>query len=156
DHLNFKLSSTNGDTNYIFYYNSGLMQYLIIDRVGYGPACADCWSESMGRLPDGSDNIIQFVRGKDTPGASNFQPLTNVVINEALTHTDPPIEDAIELYNPTPSDIDISYWWISNRKDNPKKFQIPAGTHIGPNGYAVFYEMVGAAGGFDTSGTGVD
>ena len=82
-----------------------------------------------------------------------------MIINEALTHTDPPIEDAIELYNPTTDPVDISNWWISNERDNPKKFRVPANTlPIPPGGYKVFYEQRGVTTvphiGFNQSGTG--
>jgi hypothetical protein len=51
-------------------------------------------------LPDGLSSVVSFVE-TPTPGDSNFLPLPNVVVNEVLTHTDPPLEDAIELRNVT-------------------------------------------------------
>ncbi len=132
DHLDFKLSSTSGET-LTLYLND---RSTVVDRVTFGPQSQGV---SEGRLPDGSTNIV-FFTAKDTPEASNFLPLTNVLINEVLTHTDPPMEDAIELYNPTTTPVDMSYWWISNNKDNPQKFQVPPGTVIPAGGYQVFYE----------------
>ena len=70
----------------------------MIDRVSYTSSAEGA---SFGRLPDGDANIITFAVGRSTPEASNFQLITDVIINEVLTHTDPPLEDAIELYNPT-------------------------------------------------------
>src|SRR5262249_52106825 len=151
DHLNFKLSSTSGEPN-ISIFLPDLTTY--VDRISF--AAGQLRDRSEGRLPDGSDNIVRpFALGKDTPGASNFQPLTNIVINEVPPNPNPPYEDAIELYNPTDQDVDISYWWLSNRENDPKKFQIPAGTTILAHGYKVFYEQVGYVGGFNTSGTGI-
>jgi hypothetical protein len=66
--------------------------------------------------------------------------LTNIVINEALAHTDLPLEDAIELYNPTDNSVDISGWYLSDSISNLKKFRIPPGTVIPSHGYKVFYE----------------
>ena len=63
-----------------------------------------------------------------TPAASNFQLLMEVIINEVLTHTDDPLEDALELYNPWPTNVNIGNYWISNARNDPKKFRIPAGT----------------------------
>lgn len=63
-----------------------------------------------------------------------------VIINELLTHTDPPDSDAIELYNPSASPVDIGGWSISDEKVNPGKFKIPAGTIVPAGGYAVFTE----------------
>jgi len=55
---------------------------------------------SEGRFPDGGTNIVAFP-GTDSPGAPNYRRLTEIVINEVLTHTDEPLEDAIELHNLT-------------------------------------------------------
>src|ERR1043165_1750073 len=149
DHLDFKLSSSGGEANISIYLPD---RVTFIERIGF--AAGQVRDLSEGRLPDGGTNIVRFPVGRDTPGDSNFLPLTNAIINEVLTHTDPPFEDAIELYNPTGSDVDISYWWLSNRRNDPFKFRIPAGTILPANGYKVFYEQVGSTGGFNTSGTG--
>jgi hypothetical protein len=104
---------------------------------------------SEGRFPDGSTNIVRFP-GTATPGRSNLLPLEQraagaVVINEVLTHTDLPFEDAIELYSPTVSGavsqpVDISGWFLSDRRTEPRRFRIPDGTVLQPGGFAVFYE----------------
>lgn len=74
-----------------------------------------------------------------TPAAANSQPL-GVVINEVLTHTDTPLKDAIELYNPTSSPIDVGGWYLSDSDDALQKYQIPLGTIIAARGYLVFDE----------------
>ena len=94
---------------------------------------------SEGRFPDGSTNLTRF-HGTKTPGRSNLLPLDSVVINEVLSHTDAPLEDAIELFNPTAGAIDLSGWYLSDSKSDPKRYRIPAGTVLGPGGFAVFYE----------------
>lgn len=63
-----------------------------------------------------------------------------VLINEALTHTDLPDRDAVELYNPNPFDVDISGWYLSDDRDEPAKFKIPSGTTIGAESYLVYDE----------------
>ena len=151
DHLDFKLSSTSGESNIWIYLPDRVSRFEHVEF----PA-NQVRDQSEGRLPDGGTNIVRFPVGRDTPGDSNFLPLTNIVINEFLTHTDPPLEDAIELYNPTGGPVDISYWWLSNNRNNPFKFRIPAGTTIAAGGYKVFYEQIGSTGGFNTSGTGND
>jgi len=148
DHLDFKLSSSNGETLSIYLPD----RVTFIERISF--ALGQAQNQSEGRLPDGGTNFVRFPVGRDTPGDSNFLPLTNAIINEVLTHTDPPFEDAIELYNPTTSPVDISYWWLSNKRNDPFKFRIPAGTIIPAGGYKVFYEQIGSTGGFNTSGTG--
>ena len=146
--VNFKLSSTLGDTLMMY----GSNRTTLITKVPFGPQTNNI---SMGCLPDGNtNNIVYFRSNAPTPKASNFLPITNIVISEVLSHTDPPYEDAIELQNISSAPVDISHWWISNRKDDYQKFQIANGTIIQPGGYKVFYEGLGSGYGFDTSGTG--
>ena len=95
--------------------------------------------ESEGRLPDGSSTIVAFT-DTPTPGRSNYKPIESVVINEVLTHTDPPYEDAIELRNLGEEPLDIGKWWLSNSRSNLRKYQIPAGTTLPARGTTVFYE----------------
>jgi len=146
DQLDFKLSNS-GEQLTMYQPDRATM----IDRVSYTSSAEGA---SFGRLPDGDANIITFAVGRSTPEASNFQLITDVIINEVLTHTDPPLEDAIELYNPTANPVDISYWWLSDSKDDPKKFQIPVGTVIPAGGYRVFYEAPGLPSGFNPNGQG--
>lgn len=155
NHLAIKLSSTTGETLTLYTPDRA----TIIDRVTFGPQSGDV---SMGRLPDGSTNIVYFVGTNNlTPGKANpWQALTNLVINEVLTATAPPLEDAIELWNPTPVPLDISHWYLSDSEEFPLKFRIPAGTVLPAFGFKVFYEQNQANGssstaGFNRSGTGV-
>lgn len=69
-----------------------------------------------------------------------FSQLTTVVINEVLTHTDPPQEDFIELYNMTPDPIDISGWYLSDSLNDLQMYEIPDGTIVPGNGYLVLYQ----------------
>jgi hypothetical protein len=132
DHVSFALkaggeavavSSTNG---------------TLLDGYAFGPQEEGV---SAGRFPDGSANVVASP-GTASPGDSNYRWLTNVAINEALTHSDLPLEDAIELRNLTGQDIDLSGWWLSDDKGRLQKFQIPSPTILPANGYAVFYENV--------------
>ena len=73
--------------------------------------------------------------------ASFTAPLVGgVIVNEALAHTDLPLEDAIELHNPTAEAVYIGGWFLSDSAATPKKYRIPDGTTVQPGGYAVFYE----------------
>ena len=91
-----------------------------------------------------------------SPGRPGAGPQRVVVINEILAHTDPPFEDAIELYNLTDKPVDLSGWYLSNKRSNPRKFRIPNGTVIPAKGYRVFYEWAGTRNptGFNPTGTG--
>ena len=143
DHLDFKLSN-GGETLSLF----GSDARTLLNRVVFARQDPDI---SQGRLPDGAESVVSFPLGKATPAASNLIPITNVVINEVLTHTDFPYEDAIELYNPTPLPADISNWWLSNAKNDAKKYRFPLGSVIQPQQFRVVYEYQFDP---DNSGTG--
>lgn len=132
DHLDFKLGSA-GETLSLY----GADRATVLDRVTFGAQSSNI---SQGRAPDGAETVVFFPEGGATPGKSNFQELTSVVISEVLTHSDPPYEDAIELLNTTAAPIDISNWWLSDSGAQPRKYRIPAGTTIPANGYRVFYQ----------------
>lgn len=155
DHLNLFLGSTDGDTVRI-YYPDRTTWFEEISFPGNTniPGYWDGHS-SYGRIPDGGPLYPErFI--KPTPEDSNFQLMTNVLVNEVLSHTDLPFEDAIELYNTTEDWVIIGDWWISNQKNTPKKFRVPFGIQIPPKGYYVFYEYAGVTNvvpkqGFNTS-----
>lgn len=94
---------------------------------------------SQGRLPDGTTNITFFAQ-TPTPEESNYLPIPNVVINEVLTHTDLPYEDAIELRNTSGVSVNIGGWYLSDARTALKKYRIPNGISIPANGFKVFYE----------------
>jgi len=155
DHVNFSLSN-NGEN--VGLYDAG---FSVIDFVSFGRQTSGV---SEGRLPDGqggiavqvgSPNRVFFPKINDydtaSPGAPNFLILTNLSINEILTHTDPPLEDAVELLNLGSTDQDISGWWLSNQRLYPKKYLIPNGTALTPGGFHVIYEGVGTNAGFNGS-----
>lgn len=154
DEAKFSISSTKGDEIYIWHFQD--LQSIprsgetIIDHVVL-PIYTNA-NVSRGRVPDGGDDIITLPRL--SPKESNFGQIPEVVINEVLTHTDEPLEDAIELHNVTETNVNVGNWWISNRSDKPQKFRIPANTIIPPFGYVVFYEKKGVPGGFNPNGLG--
>ncbi|MFT7512665.1 MAG: hypothetical protein ACI9QL_001873, partial [Candidatus Omnitrophota bacterium] len=75
-----------------------------------------------------------------SPGRAGNFASRRILINEVLTHTDPPLEDAIELYNPGTNDVDISGWFLSDQNTARKKFRIPEGSIVPAGEYAVLYE----------------
>ena len=110
----------------------------MIDNVIVGAQLFRRPGYSQGRIPDGETNL--FIFSNPTPEESNVAPIPEINITEILTHTDPPLEDAVELQNVTGTNVNIGYWWLSNNKFNPKKYQIPANTIIPPGGFHVIYE----------------
>ena len=75
--------------------------------------------------------------GLDDPEGISFE---NLYINECLTHTDLPNVDAVEIYNASSNNIDISYWYVSDDRSNLKSYQFPNGTIIEAGGYLVIDE----------------
>jgi hypothetical protein len=130
DHVNFKLSKS-GDT-IALYSGAG----ILITGTNFG---SQVTGVSQGRFPDGSGNVISFP-GTPSPGQSNFLPPNNAVVNEILTHTDLPLEDAVELYNPSGLAANIGGWFLSNSQDDFKKYRIADGTTIPAFDFKVFYE----------------
>jgi hypothetical protein len=79
-----------------------------------------------------------------SPGADDPSPnVLPVFVNEALTHTDLPQLDSIELYNPNPTAVNIGNWFLTDNRTQPFKFRIPASDSratIAAGGYVVFTE----------------
>ncbi len=130
NHVNFKLD---GWGESLRLYSS---DQVLLDAVDFGVQQAGV---SEGRLPDGGGAIVAFP-ATPTPEQGNFLPLTGVVINEVLTHTDPPLEDAIELANLTADPVNIGGWYLSDSQNQLLKFRIPDETVIPAGGFMVFYQ----------------
>ncbi len=130
DHLSFSLDRA-GETLFLF-----RPDWTVIDTLAFGLQSAGI---SEGRLPDGTGAVTMFP-GSGSPAEGNYRLLTNVVFNELLSHAAPPLEQAIELYNPGPQNVDLSGWYLSDSTTNMRKFQIPPGTSVPAGGFVVFYE----------------
>ncbi|MGQ9591271.1 MAG: lamin tail domain-containing protein, partial [Planctomycetota bacterium] len=68
--------------------------------------------------------------------------LPEAKINEVLprplpNRSGPP--EFIEIYNPSDSPIDLGGCFLTDTRRNPIRWRIPAGTTVGPKGFAVFY-----------------
>jgi hypothetical protein len=72
-----------------------------------------------------------------------------IVINEVLAHAHAAASDWIELYNTSSIPVDIGGWFLSDEKNDLQKYEIAAGTTLGPHGYAVFFEVTHFANPFD-------
>ena len=69
-----------------------------------------------------------------------------VLINEVMPDNDAIIADEMgefddwfELYNPGDSTVDISYWWVTDDIDEPRKWSFPGGTIIPADGYLLVW-----------------
>jgi hypothetical protein len=90
---------------------------------------AEAWRSSvvLGGSPgvdDGGETL--------TPGS--------VVINELLANSAGLGPDWIELHNATDQAIDIGGWFLSDDADDLMRYEIAAGTIVGPQGYLVLDE----------------
>ncbi len=132
NHCNFGLSG-GGDNLYLIATDGG----TLIDFITFGPQAVDA---SGGRLPDGGPAIVTFAT-TPSPAASNWLP-GPVLVNEVLTNSTAPFEDAIELVNTSNSPVNIGGWWLSDDRGNFKKFQIPADTIVPAKGHLVLYESL--------------
>ncbi len=129
-HVNFRLDG-NGDS--IVLSDANLAP---IDAVTFGPQVSGV---SEGWLPEGTANRVSFPNTA-SPGDANYLLVPDLVINEVLSHSDPPLEDAVEFHNSSDALIDISGWWLSDEKSALQKYQIPPNTSVPPGGYLVLYE----------------
>ncbi|MBN2686085.1 MAG: lamin tail domain-containing protein [Pontiellaceae bacterium] len=102
---------------------------IVLARASYGEADPRAWerSELIGGTPGTGEVLI-------TNG------LRNVVINEVLAHTDPPLFDSIELYNHSNNPVDLGGCSLS---DDPatNKFTLPLGTIIPARGFVTYTEL---------------
>jgi hypothetical protein len=99
---------------------------LALARPSYGEGDARAWTAS---------DSIDGSPGKAEP--FNASPLDAVVINEFLAHTDPPLEDYVELYNHSNVPVDLSGAYLTDEADT-NKFRIPNGTTIPARGFVFF------------------
>jgi hypothetical protein len=130
NHVNFKLSNSGESI--------GLSQPggTLIDAVSFGLQALDV---SQGRLPDGAPTTTDFTISQ-SPGDLNWLPLTSIVINEVLAHTDPPLEDAIEIQNIGTTSTNIAGWFLSDSKNDLRRYLISGGVNLPAGGFRVFYE----------------
>ncbi len=77
-----------------------------------------------------------------SPGSDEPAPPApaQVVVNEALTHTDLPQIDAVEFRNLGGAAANIGGWFLTDDFREPKKYRFADGTWIPPNGFLVVYE----------------
>ena len=112
---------------------------------GDWPSRADGLGSSLEVIdPDGNLSSASNWRSSTeylgSPGVAGVGPLRRIVINELLAHTDPPLEDAIELHNTTDQAIDIGGWFLSSQRAKPTRIRIPKPWVVPARGYTVFYQ----------------
>lgn len=113
--------------------------------------------DSNGDYSDGA-NWRNSINYGGSPGTAGLAQAPGIVINEVLTHTDPPLSDSIELFNPTAAAINIGGWYLSDSSAQPKKYRIPTGTTLAAGGYIAFNEVnhFNSSGGANTNDFSLD
>ncbi|MCX7872731.1 MAG: lamin tail domain-containing protein [Verrucomicrobiae bacterium] len=133
------LIDASGEEILDFSYNDNW--YKITDGLGFSLTIVNEFDE-----PDTWNNKSNWkssVSVNGSPGSNETMPpqILPVIITEVLSRSDnPPPSDTIELHNPNDSAVDISGWYLTDDFNTPKKFRIPNGTIIPPNGFITFDE----------------
>ena len=136
-----------GETLTLSYPTGGKILSLSYDDDAPWPAAADSFGFSLVQkhpgltaAPDDGTKWRASTNPSGSPGADDPAPaaVPTVVINEVLTHTDLPQVDSIELFNPGPGSATLSGWFLSDDRNQPKKFRVPDGTVLAAGTYAVF------------------
>ncbi len=132
NHVNFDLDAL-GESIRLYATNGS----TILDTVAFG---AQPPGVSQGRVPDGSTNVFSLP-GSATPAESNYRLITDVALNEILTHANLPLEDAIELRNLTGADVAVGGWFLSDNPAALKKFRFADDTPVvSGGGFKLIYE----------------
>src|SRR5213592_1417918 len=66
------------------------------------------WGLKSSWRPSG---VLQGTPGSADPGAP---VIPTIYVNEALTHSIPPVVDAIELYNPNGTPANVGGWFLTD------------------------------------------
>jgi hypothetical protein len=103
---------------------------------------ANQW-RTTAKTPDDLDHSGR-VDGADLALFGNYwlQKDCPIVINELLAHAHAEASDWVELYNAGSVPVHVGGWFLSDNKNDLKRYQIAAGTIIGPHGYLVLYETL--------------
>ena len=128
-----RLEDAVGEKILEFDYNNSW--YPITDGLGFSLAIVNdlapwhTWGMKAGWRPNGQLG--------GSPGTTNptLPVLPPILVNEALTHTDPPQVDTIELYNPTGTNVSLAGWFLTDDFYAPKKYRLPTGTVITAGSY---------------------
>jgi hypothetical protein len=97
--------------------------------------------------PSDPTNWCSSLQYNGTPGSAGDCWQAQILINELLTHADPPYEDAIEVYNASTGSVNLAGWYLSDDVAARKKYRITNAVPVAAGGYAVFYQVQ-----FDTNG----
>jgi len=153
-----KLSNNGEDISLVDFWNGVIAEFEYNDGRGW-PLSADGGGHSLVALnsalvgePEGSLNYSGNWRASTyidgSPGRDDPEPLTTIVLNEIMSHTNysNPLHpeygsnDWIELYNTTGTSMNLHGWYLSDDVGELKKWAIPA-IEIAGYGWVSFDEV---------------
>lgn len=135
---NIILVSAVGDTIITVSYNNKEPWPTSPDGLGF--SLVPAVSTISADWNDGNNwRASSVINGSPNAGDGAIE-IPKILINEILTNSDAPQTDAVELYNPNNSEVNVGGWYLSDNRSKPTKWKIPAGTVIPANGYLVFNE----------------
>lgn len=138
-----------GTTILDFSYNDGRGWPLAADGAGHSlvPVSSAGGQAAAGWLDYGGNwRASTFLGG--SPGGPDADPVMTLLINEVVAHTDLTTEfdsnDWIELFNPGTAALELgAHWFLTDDRDDLRKWMIPAETTIPAGGFVVFDEVTG-------------
>lgn len=98
------------------------------------------WAEDAGLTAEDPRTWRASSEYGGSPGRAGLGPDNRIRINEVLTHTDLPMTDTIELWNPGEAAIDLGGWLLSDSSARLARFRIPPGTTLPPGEFLLFDE----------------
>jgi len=143
-----RLEDASGEKILEFAYNDSW--YPLTDGLGFSLVIVDAqadwktWDNKTSWRASGAFNGSPGL-GVD-PAPAVVPP---ILVNEVLTHTDPPLLDSVELFNPTSTNVNVGGWFLTDSFLAPTKYRIPSGVQIPAGSYLVFDEnqfAIGATG----------
>lgn len=130
------LSHPLGTTIFSVNYDDALPWPIAADGFGFSLVQKN---PNQSQAPDDGNKWRASTAIGGSPGVNDpATPLAPIVINEVLAHTDPPLYDAIELFNPTATNVNVGGWYLTDDAALPLKFRIPNNTIIAAGGYLYF------------------
>ena len=114
--------------------------YRLTDGLGFSLVIVDAnapWETWDKKSSWRASGALNGSPGLTDPAPPAFPP---ILVNEVLTHTDPPQLDSVELFNPTTNAVNLGGWFLTDHFYAPKKYRIAAGTTIQPLSHLVFDE----------------
>ena len=144
---NLRLMSPIGVELLEFEYGDGRGWPLAADGAGHSLVPLVLSNQTSDLLRYGGNwRASAYIDG--SPGEVDPAPITDMVINELMAHTDysdpglPWLEsdDWVEVYNTSSSAVSLADWYLSDSVDNLKKWQVEPTNALASNGWVTFSE----------------